>query len=373
MLLVRSWILACACLILCQLPGVGVAAPDDEWKELAARKTQLIEKLKGLQQAFQVAETREAKEKIATEFEQIRDQFLNDVQPKIVALAPQVFAADAKNFEAGEVLLESAFQENRYDAAAKVAQQLLAAGDQSMIVQNMGGISLFATHQFEAAHELLSAAEKAGQLHPQLGGRYLDSSLEYAEYWKKEQAIRAREAQLEGPDQLPRVVFNTTKGPITIELFENEAPNTVANFISLIESKTYDGVKFHRVIPTFMAQGGDPLSKDEDPRNDGTGGPGYAIACECYRPDARLHFRGSLSMAHAGKDTGGSQFFITHLPTSHLNPSAAERRGHTVFGRIVEGMDTAMALEIGDTIETATVLRKRNHPYKPQTLPDPRR
>lgn len=210
-------------------------------------------------------------------------------------------------------------------------------------------------------------------LHPQLGGRYLDTSEEYIKLWDEEQAIRAKEAKATGDAQLPRAQFNTTKGKILMELFENEAPNTVANFISLIESKTYDGTKFHRVIPTFMAQGGDPLSRDDDPQNDGTGGPGYVIKCECYQPNARKHFRGSLSMAHAGKDTGGSQFFITHLPTAHLNPDAEAMRGHTVFGRVVEGLDVAAALEVGDKIESATVLRKRKHEYKPVTQQDNRR
>jgi cyclophilin family peptidyl-prolyl cis-trans isomerase len=125
-----------------------------------------------------------------------------------------------------------------------------------------------------------------------------------------------------------------------LELFEDQAPNTVANFIRLTESNAYDGTKFHRVIPNFMAQGGDPNSKDDDSANDGTGGPPYTIACECSRPDARMHFSGSLSMAHAGKDTGGSQFFLTHRPTSQE-----------------------------DAIESATVVRKRNHPYQPQTTP----
>ncbi|MBI1345866.1 hypothetical protein GC163_06215 [bacterium] len=236
----------------------------------------------------------------------------------------------------------------------------------------MGGISLFALNNFAKAQELFAAAEKKGELHPQLGARFSDAALEYGPLWEKEKAIRAKEAKLQGEDSLPRVKFHTNKGDIVFELFENEAPNTVANFISLVESKTYDGCKFHRVIPAFMAQGGDPLSKDNNPGNDGTGGPGYAIKCECYRPDARMHFRGSLSMAHAGKDTGGSQFFITHLPTAHLNPNAAEERGHTVFGRVIEGMDIAAGLKVGDEIETATVINKRKHPYKPETLPDPR-
>ena len=101
-------------------------------------------------------------------------------------------------------------------------------------------------------------------------------------------------------------------------------------------------------MPGFMVQGGDPNSKDNDPRNDGSGGPGYTIKCECDRPDARMHFAGSLSMAHTGKDTGGSQFFITHLPTDHLNGR------HTVFGRVIEGLPTARGLRPNDTIDSAT-------------------
>jgi cyclophilin family peptidyl-prolyl cis-trans isomerase len=111
-----------------------------------------------------------------------------------------------------------------------------------------------------------------------------------------------------------------------------------------------------------MAQGGDP-------QGNGTGGPGYSIACECYRPDYRRHFRGSLSMAHAGRDTGGSQFFLTFVPTDMLNGK------HTVFGRIVEGIDVLAKLqridpehpkgEKPDTIEKATVVRKRKHDYVP--------
>ncbi|RMG34316.1 MAG: peptidylprolyl isomerase [Planctomycetota bacterium] len=168
---------------------------------------------------------------------------------------------------------------------------------------------------------------------------------------------------------MPRVELQTTKGKIVLELFENEAPNTVANFITLVEKGFYDGTAFHRVIPAFMIQGGDPNSRDEDPTNDGIGGPGYTIACECYQANARKHFRGSLSMAHAGRDTGGSQFFITHLPTPHLNADSQRNTGHTVFGRVVSGMDVVDAIEKGDRIVKATVLRKRPHPYRPNTKP----
>jgi cyclophilin family peptidyl-prolyl cis-trans isomerase len=360
--------------LLLVLSSVYARADDAaEWTNLSARKKDMIAKLQELQATNQKAETKEERQKIAQEFEAARSEFQTKVFPQLAELAPKVFAADPTNTEAGETALEYAFQENRYDESLKLAKALVAAGDKSMVVQNMGGISLFATHQFEKAHEWLAAAEKEGVLHPQLGGRYLDTSEEYIKLWDQEQAVRAKEAKATGEAQLPRAEFGTTKGKIVMELFENEAPNTVANFISLIESKTYDGTKFHRVIPTFMAQGGDPLSRDDDPQNDGTGGPGYVIKCECYQPNARKHFRGSLSMAHAGKDTGGSQFFITHLPTAHLNPDPEAMRGHTVFGRVVAGLDVAASLEVGDKIESATVLRKRKHEYKPVTQQDNRR
>ena len=100
-----------------------------------------------------------------------------------------------------------------------------------------------------------------------------------------------------------------------------------------MEKKFYDGLTFHRVIPGFMAQGGDP-------KGDGTGGPGYTIPDECYQENHRNHFRGSLSMANTGqRDTGGSQFFLTFVPTAHLDGK------HTVFGRVIEGMDVLAKLQ----------------------------
>ncbi|MBS0209589.1 MAG: peptidylprolyl isomerase [Planctomycetes bacterium] len=164
---------------------------------------------------------------------------------------------------------------------------------------------------------------------------------------------------------MPQVLLHTTKGDIVIELYEDQAPNAVANFISLVEKKFYNGLTFHRVIDGFMAQGGDP-------KGTGTGGPGYTIACECYRSDARKHQRGSLSMAHAGRDTGGSQFFLTFAATPHLDGK------HTVFGQVIQGMDVCDRLQRidprlpnssirPDKILEARVLQKRNHPYVPKT------
>ncbi|MEO6748631.1 MAG: peptidylprolyl isomerase [Casimicrobiaceae bacterium] len=142
--------------------------------------------------------------------------------------------------------------------------------------------------------------------------------------------------------------FDTDKGPITVELFDEETPETVANFEKLANAEFYDGTRFHRVINNFMVQGGDPLSRDPKNPRVGTGGPGYKIKCETAR-NTHKHVAGSLSMAHAGKDTGGSQFFICHSPQSHLDGV------HTVFGQVTEGMDIVNAIRQGDAVRTIRV------------------
>jgi len=181
-------------------------------------------------------------------------------------------------------------------------------------------------------------------------------------------------------NDLPRVKFSTTKGDIVIELFENEAPNSVANFVSLVDEGYYSDMIFHRVLEGFMAQGGGFKMKGDE--EVGGEGPGYEIECECYTPEKRLHFPGSLSMAHRGKDTGGSQFFLTFERTSFLDGR------HTCFGRIIEGMDvldlitrthisaehTATRREepipgvTKDKIIKAEVVRKRDHKYRPKKI-----
>ncbi len=130
----------------------------------------------------------------------------------------------------------------------------------------------------------------------------------------------------------------TEKGTLVIELYDDDAPGTVANFVKLIKSGFYNGLTFHRVIPDFVVQGGCP-------RGDGTGGPGYSIACETDGKK-QIHDRGVLSMAHAGRNTGGSQFFICHnrRNTAHLD------RKHTVFGKVIENVDVIDDIRRGDKI-----------------------
>jgi peptidyl-prolyl cis-trans isomerase B (cyclophilin B) len=151
-----------------------------------------------------------------------------------------------------------------------------------------------------------------------------------------------------------KATIETNRGTLTADLYDKEAPKTVENFEKLANSGFYDGVKFHRVIPGFVVQGGDPLSRDlpaGDPRI-GTGGPGYKIKCETAGNPHR-HEAGALSMAHAGKDTGGSQFFIVlnEESTKHLNGV------HTVFGKITGGTELITRLQKNDVMTKVRVGR----------------
>ena len=139
--------------------------------------------------------------------------------------------------------------------------------------------------------------------------------------------------------------IHTPKGTMQVEFYEDDAPNTVKNFTDLAKKGFYDGTKFHRVLPNFVIQGGDPNPKPGAAGRPGTGGPGYKIKCETSG-NHQYHERGVLSMAHAGKDTGGSQFFIVHSRdnTAHLD------RVHTVFGKVVDGLDVIDQIRPDDEI-----------------------
>ena len=137
--------------------------------------------------------------------------------------------------------------------------------------------------------------------------------------------------------------INTDKGIMDVELYEKDAPKTVANFVKLAKDGFYNGLTFHRVIPDFVIQGGCP-------NGTGAGGPGYSIDCE-LDGENQYHDKGVLSMAHAGRNTGGSQFFICHSRnnTSHLD------RNHTCFGKVVEGQDVIDTIDGGDKINSIEI------------------
>jgi peptidyl-prolyl cis-trans isomerase B (cyclophilin B) len=143
------------------------------------------------------------------------------------------------------------------------------------------------------------------------------------------------------PQKTYQVTMKTNKGDILLELYPEHAPKTVNNFVFLVKEGYYDGVTFHRVIANFVIQGGDPTGT-------GTGGPGYQFGDE-VKNNPLIHETGVISMANAGPNTNGSQFFITHSPQPHLNGR------HTVFGKVTSGMDVVNAIQQGDAMTEVTV------------------
>ena len=258
-------------------------------------------------------------------------------------------------------LLSDDIARDRHESAAELSKSLLDHGCEVKHVFDLAGYAAFVVNDFDAAEKYFARAVELGALSQ--GTDYYSMLPQYRSYWEAETVLREKEA---AADDLPRVRLKTNRGDIVLELFENEAPETVGNFINLVDDDFYNGLIFHRVLPGFMAQGGCPLGT-------GTGGPGYNIRCECYQPNHRKHFRGSLSMAKGtDRDTGGSQFFLTFVPTAHLNGQ------HTVFGRVTEGLDVLAQIKrvdpndpekpAPDLILDAEVLRKRGHEYKPNKV-----
>ena len=335
-----------------------------QWRDMLAELTQLQAKYRAAGDA---------------ERPEIRKQYAEVVhrgttlEPQLIEAAQQAYAespnADPRVSELLIAMLSEWVKKDDYEKAWTLGDMLTKHNcrDRKLSVSSLAGIAAYNCNQYEAAEKLFGVAQKEGKLAEE-AEPIKDLIPYYQEAWAKEQKIRAAEAKA---DNLPRVLLKTTQGDIEVELFENEAPNTVANFISLVEKKFYDGLVFHRVLAGFMAQGGCP-------KGDGTGGPGYFIPCECHQPNHRLHFRGTLSMAkQAAPNTGGSQFFLTFVPTRHLDGQ------HTAFGRVVKGFEVLAKLQRidpsakpsaqsdppkPDTIVEAKVLRKRNHEYVPKTL-----
>lgn len=146
-------------------------------------------------------------------------------------------------------------------------------------------------------------------------------------------------------------IIKTNKGEMKVKLYVEDAPKTVENFAKLANEGYYNGLKWHRVIPDFVIQGGCPNSREGSNGIPGTGGPGYTIDCE-LNGDNQFHDRGVLSMAHAGRNTGGSQFFVCHSRrnTAHLD------RNHTCFGKVYEGLDVIDDIRQGDSIDSIEII-----------------
>ena len=339
----------------------------DAAKESFAKAQQDLRRLIGELSALQ-AEYHQPdadKQAIESRFNAAREE-ARAAATSLESSATDVLIAEPDNATAKQVVLDALQGAMATDDPLRgldLARLLQEAGSQEEQVLLTGATAAMIVSDLDAASTFLKAASDAGVDSDKVSS--LEQALETER--PKVEAEMAKRAAEEKADDLPRVKIETSKGTIVVELFENEAPNAVANFISLVEKHFYDGTVFHCVIPQFMAQGGDP-------KGTGSGGPGYSIACECELPGARKHFLGSLSMAHAGKDTGGSQFFLTFRPTEHLDGK------HTVFGRVIEGLDVLPKIQrtegpmagLPDKIVKAEVIRKRDHAYEPETLPSRR-
>ena len=371
---VGVWLMATASVCFAQVPAVETHPHDpakakEEFEAARKQEKELILELTLLQAEYQQPGVDQ--KAVAAKFETAREK-IPATKERLETAAFALAMADPKNPSAREfcgLVIASRLQMDDAVDAVRLATILDKAGVNDGNIDMMAAAAAMMLSQLDEAADWLKKAEANGIQKPKVAE--LQASIE-DERPKVAAEMASRKADAEANDR-PRVTITTSKGDIVVELFEDEAPNTVANFISLVEKGFYNGTPFHRVIGGFMAQGGDPTGT-------GSGGPDYVIDCECELPGARKHFLGTLSMAHAGKNTGGSQFFLTFRPTEHLDGK------HTVFGRVIQGFDVLPKLTRTqsndgqpipglepDTIVKAKVLRKRDHAYEPKTSPDQRK
>lgn len=330
-----------------------------------------LKELRELKQEYQTA--------VPGRKDEIQDQFApllqetSLLQKTLVPLAISAFQAQDGRDEELSVFLMSMLDKDvvvteDYETAYEIAKALDGSiPEQYSYLYAYGAYAAFNVMALDDAESFFRKAKENGGLEGlrkqdprgelQIPAMITQVLPQYRKLWADEQAAREKDAA----EELPRVLLRTNKGDIVLELFLREAPEAVGNFMTLVSQKYYDGVPFHRVLAHFMAQGGDPTGT-------GAGGPGYCIKDECKKPGARMHFRGSLSMAKtAAPDTGGSQFFLCFIPTSHLNGQ------HTVFGRVVEGLDVLSELQrinpegrnlpAPDRIVEARILRGEPTPF----------
>jgi peptidylprolyl isomerase len=289
---------------------------------------------------------------------------------KIIENAPR------ESLEAAQFLVAAVpyrFSKDWYEGTGEGAEALLRIEYNEPKLSEIAGVSFYATQQYDKASKHLQDAQAKGTLDPMFAA--LPQTVEQLrQLWGSEAELRARDA---AKDDLPRVKLVTTRGDVIIELFEDEAPNTVANFIDLVENGQYDGAPYYQVLDRQIAMAGDATG-------DRAGGMGFMIADEILGGKNRTMFRGSLAMAKLPDaqsqtrltypDTASSHFFLAYQP---IIPASSE---HMIFGRVIEGLEhccsfnridpTAKKEEgepevLPDRILSAEVLRKRNHEYKP--------
>lgn len=352
------------------------AAPKDAAENFESVMTEwkaLLAKLRDLRMQYATKQPAD-QPPIEEEYQRLVDEG-EQLEQQVISAAEAALSTESSQKEAAgkflSQLLKNRVLHDDYENALPIAKTLIDNGYDNSRIYNYAGLAAFCAGDYDDARKWLDEGDRHAVLDVD-AKQFLRHFDQYKKLWDKEQEIRAEEKKA---DDLPRVLLKTSKGDITVELFENEAPNTVANFIHLVQKGFYDGTVFHRVMAGFMAQGGDP-------EGTGTGGPGYTIPDEQDLPDRRNHFRGSLSMANSGPQSGGSQFFIMFRPSGPAAGVDLNGR-HAVFGRVIKGFDVLAKLRRTyneknepngskpDKLIEATVLRKRDHDYVPRKRGDP--
>ena len=259
--------------------------------------------------------------------------------------------------------------QNEYDQTRKVIENANLDPADHPEAMVLAARTLMARNRFQDAIDTVDRIPADGSISANEAGQIRSEATRWLELWDLE--TQARNAE-ESAGTAPIMQLVTSRGPVTILLFEDAAPNTVANFIELSERDFYDGTTFHRVVPNFVAQGGDPNSRPGSLGEPGTGGRGAKIADESDRPNKRFHFAGSVAMAKSpdansgGKtvaDSGSSQFYIVLEPAENLNDE------YTVFGRVIDGIEAVESIRMGDGLIDVRTVSRPDRDYVARTIP----
>lgn len=338
---------------------------QDQWSKTLAE-------IRRIQILYSNNEDRTAE--ILQRYRELRDQSRRELN-EVFAAAERVFEAHPGEFFSGSMLattLDYRRTQSMYENSYHAAKLLLSAGVPLPDLLVMAARSAFVEGHFDDVMPLYerfveaNGVEKLEQVDHQIAN-VLDF---YPQWWQEELENRRADAEA---DDLPRVLLETTRGPVVLELFEDRAPNTVANFIHLVEQGFYDGLEFYQVIEDLLVMGGDPLGN-------GTGTSGRFIPDEYDRPDRRRIFRGSIFMAKMPQEGGGGKFVADTASSQFviaLMPIIPKEQTQTVFGRVIQGIDVVSSFQRidpqkkkeqqfqvpPDRILTARVIRKRDHDY----------
>ncbi|MDO4857002.1 MAG: peptidylprolyl isomerase [Thermoguttaceae bacterium] len=312
--------------------------------------------------------TEEEKEEIGEKLEKI-SKVVSKIHPKLFDLAEKAWLEEPSR-EDGEFLnfiiqvLETRMTVGEYERANAIMQGLISLKIPDILpdLYDAAGEIAFMLNDFEQAARYLELAEQNKVLSERCAGFKKDLSY-YRTSWAKESVFRQQDSEKK---DLPRVTLDTTKGKIVLELYEDQTPNTVANFVYLVEKGYYDGMFFEQVIPGEGAVAGRSLENPD-------GGPGWSIRDEFDATNSRNHYRGTISMMRGEPNSAGSIFFISFSPIKDLDGK------YVVFGRVIEGMDVLTKLQImdpanpdpmaePDQIEKASAVTKRDHKYRPKVI-----